>query len=321
MSHQTKERPSIHYGSFIWRDTLTAPAAERPPDPGCTDSFKKLHALHGLHGEVLDTIADMSKRVAFVSFVLLTVSACATSPKTPDVRTRDITYTQNGTTLKGLIAWDENASGKRPGVLVVHEWWGHDEHARNQAKRLAESGYVALAVDMYGDGKQAAHPEDAQKFSMEATKDLNVVVARFNAGRAALVADARVDPERIAAIGYCFGGAVVLNMARAGQDLDGVASFHGLLDSYILATPGGIKARLLVMTGEDDPMGPAAAVEKFRQEMTAAKADFRVVSYPGAKHSFTNPKADSHGMAPLSYNADADKKSWAELLAFLEKVF
>lgn len=258
---------------------------------------------------------------ALVCSLLLLVSACAATPETPDVRTKDITYTQNGTTLKGMIAWDENATGRRPGVLVVHEWWGHDEHARNQAKRLAESGYVALALDMYGDGKQASHPDDAQKFMMEATKDVNVVVARFKAARAALVADSHVDPEKIAAIGYCFGGAVVLNMARAGEDLDAVASFHGALDTFIPATPGGIKAQLLVQTGADDPMVTADIVEKFKAEMTAAKANFRVVSYPGAKHSFTNPNAESHGMPALAYNAEADRKSWAELLAMLQKVF
>jgi dienelactone hydrolase len=260
-------------------------------------------------------------RLSAIALFAVIASACAAAPLKPDVRTRELVYTQDGTTLKGFIAWDENAPGKRPGVLVVHEWWGHDEHARNNAKRLAEAGYVALALDMYGDGKQAAHPDDANKMMMEATKDIGVVVARFKAARAALVADSHVDPEKIAAIGYCFGGAVVLNMARAGEDLDAVVSLHGVLDMYIPATPGNVKPQILVLTGADDPMVTAEAVEKFTQEMTAAKANFRVVTYPGAKHSFTNPKADTHGMPALSYNAEVAEKAWAELLAHLKKVF
>ena len=253
--------------------------------------------------------------------LLFVISACASAPTGPDVQTREINYTQNGTTLKGLIAWDNNAAGKRPGVLVVHEWWGHEEHTRNQARRLAQSGYVALALDMYGDGKHADHPDDAQKFMAEATKDIAVVVARFKAARAALVADSHVDPEKIAAIGYCFGGAVVLNMARAGEDLDAVVSFHGALDAFVPATPGGIKPEILVLTGADDPMVTTDVVEKFRAEMTAAKANFRIVTYPGAKHSFTNPAAESHAMPALAYNADADKKSWDELLTLFNKIF
>jgi dienelactone hydrolase len=219
------------------------------------------------------------------------------------------------------LAWDENALGKRPGVLVVHEWWGHDEHARNQAKRLAEAGYVALAVDMYGEGKHAEHPDDAQKFMTEATKDPAVVAARFNAARDVLVADSHVDASKIAAVGYCFGGGVVLNMARAGEDLKAVVSFHGSLGSEMPAQPGKVKAVVLVLTGADDPFNPPDVVEKFKKDMSDAGANFRVVSYPGVKHSFTNPKAETHGMPQLAYNADADRKSWQEMLDLFKKVF
>ena len=237
------------------------------------------------------------------------------------MQTREVSYAQNGTTLKGLMAWDANATGKRPGVLVVHEWWGHDEHARNQARRAAEAGYVALAVDMYGDGKQAAHPDDAMKFMTEATKDPAVVAARFNAARDVLMKDANVDPDRIAAIGYCFGGAVVLGMARNGADLDAVVSFHGALETPAPAKPGAVKARVLVLHGEDDPMVTPAHVDAFRKEMTAANANFRVVTYPGAKHAFTNPKAESHGMAALAYNEEADRKSWKEMIDLLKDIW
>lgn len=264
----------------------------------------------------------MKKILSFISLAIAVVSIPALSAQRgPNVQTKEVKYVAGKTNLTGLLAWDANATGKRPGVLVVHEWWGHDEHARNQAKRLAEAGYVALALDMYGDGKHADHPDDAQKFAAEATKDPAVVTARFNAARDVLVADSHVDKEKIAATGYCFGGGIVLNMARAGQDLDAVITFHGSLDPALTAKPGSIKSRILVLTGGDDPFVPPAAVEKFRAEMKAAGADFRIVTYPGVKHSFTNPKAETHGMPQLGYNKDADMKSWAEAMAFLKTVF
>ena len=180
---------------------------------------------------------------------------------------------------------------------------------------------MALALDMYGDGKHADHPDDAQKFATEATKDPAVVKARFDAARALLAADTHVDKDRIAAIGYCFGGGIVLNMARAGEDLDAVVSFHGSLEPAMKAAPGAITARVLVLTGGADDFAPPAVVDAFRQEMTAAKANHRVVVYPGVKHSFTNPAAESHGMPQLGYDADADRQSWEEMLALFKDVF
>jgi dienelactone hydrolase len=245
----------------------------------------------------------------------------AAAPAAAQVQTREVSYTHAGTTLKGLIAWNSKHMTRRPGVLVVHEWWGHDEHARNQAKRLAEAGFVGFALDLYGGGKVAAHPDDAQKFMAEATKDPEVVVARFNAALAELKRDSHVDPGQTAAIGYCFGGAVVLEMARRGADLDAVVSFHGALETKTPATKGAIKMPILVLTGEADPMVPAPVVDAFRKEMDAAGAKYRVVSYPKAKHAFTNPQADSHKMEALAYDADADRKSWAEMLALFAQVF
>jgi dienelactone hydrolase len=264
------------------------------------------------------------RRIAPICLLAL-AAACGSSetpqPATPDVQTRDVTYEQNGTTLKGLLAWDANQAGPRPGVLVVHEWWGHDEHARNQARKLAEAGYVGLALDMYGNGKTAAHPEQAQAFMEEALKTPAVLAARFNAARDFLAQDSHVDPEQLAAIGFCFGGTVALNMARAGADLDAVATFHAALGTETPAQPNQLKAKILVLTGEADPMVPAEAVQAFREEMTAAGADFRIVSYPGAKHSFTNPSADSHGMEQLSYDPASAEASWKEMLSFFERVF
>jgi len=237
------------------------------------------------------------------------------------VQTKEIEYAEGGTSLQGFLAWDDAGSGKRPGVLVVHEWWGHNEHARKQARRLAEAGYVGFALDMYGKGKLAKHPPEAQAFMAEATKDPAVLKARFLAALEALKKDPRVDPEKIGAIGYCFGGAVVLGMARQGVDLDAVATFHGALATETPAPAGKVKPRLLVLTGADDPMVPPEQVEAFTKEMTAAGAKFEVVKLAGARHSFTNPDAGHHGMDALAYDAEADEKSWARMLETFREVF
>ncbi|HEU4400644.1 MAG TPA: dienelactone hydrolase family protein [Candidatus Polarisedimenticolia bacterium] len=255
------------------------------------------------------------------AFVAAAVWLALTSAAAAAVRTKEVEYKQGGTLLQGFFAWDDAVKGKRPGVLVVHEWWGHNEHARTQARRLAEAGYVGFALDMYGKGKVATHPKDAEAFMTEATKDPAVVSARFNAALDRLKRDPHVDPEKIAAIGYCFGGAVVLGMARSGADLDAVVTFHGLLATKTPAEKGTVKARLLVLTGADDPMIPPEQVEAFRNEMTAADARFEVVVYPGARHSFTNPQAGKAGMDALAYDAEADRKSWAAMLDLFQQVF
>ena len=237
------------------------------------------------------------------------------------VQTREVEYRQGSTMLKGFIAWNDSVPGKRPGVLVVHEWWGLNDHARNQARRLAEAGYVGFAIDMYGNGKTTTHPQDAQAFATEATKDPAVLAARFNAALDLLKKDPRVDPTRIAAIGYCFGGAVVLGMARSGADLAAVVTFHGALATQSPAQPGKVKARILVLAGGADPFVPPEQVETFKKEMQAAGARFEVVTYPGAKHGFTNPVAASYGMPQLAYDAAADRESWAAMLKLFREVF
>lgn len=239
------------------------------------------------------------------------------------VQGNEVSYQADGVTLKGYIAYDDALKGKRPGVLVVHEWWGHNEYARKRARMLAEQGYTALAVDMYGDGRQANHPDDAGKFAAEVSKNMPVAKARFEAGMAVLRKHKTVDAKEIAAIGYCFGGGVVLNMARLGVDLKGVASFHGSLTTDNPAQRGMIKARIVSFTGEADPMIGADKVAAFKHEMEAVGADFRFVTYPGVKHAFTNPDADELGRKfnlPLAYNAEADKDSWEQLAIFLREV-
>jgi dienelactone hydrolase len=250
--------------------------------------------------------------------IALVASASAASA---EVKTKVVDYTVGGTALQGFIAWDDASAGKRPGILVVHEWWGHNEHARNAARRLAEAGYVGFALDMYGKGKLAAHPDDAMKFMTEATKDPAILGARFNAALAELKKDPHVDAARTGAIGYCFGGTVVISQARLGADLAVVASFHGGLGGLPPVKPGAVKARVLVYTGAADPMIPADQVEAFRKEMAAASAKVDIVTYPGAKHSFTNPAAGSVGMDALAYDAAADKASWAAMVKAFKEVF
>jgi dienelactone hydrolase len=245
----------------------------------------------------------------------------ASTPAAAEVKTKVVDYTVGGVALQGMIAWDDATAAKRPGILVVHEWWGHNEHARASARRLAEAGYVGFALDMYGKGKLAKHPDDAMKFMTEATKDPAMLTARFDAALAELRKDPHVDAARIGAIGYCFGGSVVISQARMGKDLKAVASFHGGLAGLAPVTPGAVKARVLVFTGAADPMVPADQVEAFRKEMLAAGAKVDIVSYPGAKHGFTNPAAGSFGMDALAYDAEADKASWAAMLKAFKGIF
>jgi len=237
---------------------------------------------------------------------------------------KEVQYQAGDTTLKGYLAYDDGVAGIRPGVLVVHEWWGHNAYARKRADMLAKLGYTALAVDMYGDGKTADHPDDAGKFAAAVGKNLPLMKARFLAALEYLDDQPTVNPDKIAAIGYCFGGGVVLQMAREGVDLDGVASFHGSLGGGTAPPAGTVKARILVANGAADPFVSTAQITAFKAEMDAAGATYTFINYPGAKHSFTNPDADGFGRRfdmPLAYNADADAASWQALQDFLREIF
>lgn len=266
----------------------------------------------------------MKRMLVFAGLIVGLLVFTASAFAKPEVEGKEVTYSSGGVTLKGYFAFDRKLKGKRPGVLVVHEWWGHNEYARRRARMLAEMGYVALAVDMYGDGKQAMHPDDAGKFSSEVMKNFDTGKARFNAAMEFLKAQPVTDASRIAAIGYCFGGGVVLNMARQGADLKGVASFHGSFAAVKPAEPGKVKVKILVLHGADDKFATPEQIEAFKAEMKKAGADLKFISYPGAIHSFTNPDADEYAKKfklPLGYNADADKESWEELRRFLKKIF
>ncbi len=241
----------------------------------------------------------------------------------PTTNAEKITYRAGDTELVG---WAEvgHSDAPRPGVLVVHEWWGLNDYIRRRVHELASLGYEALAVDMYGDGRTAADPEGANALMSAALGDVPALEQRFRAAYDTLAARPGVDASRIAAIGYCFGGAVVLHAARIGLPLAGVTSFHGSLGSFHKPAPGSVKAKILVCHGAADDLVPQDDIDAFKQEMDAAKADYRFESYAGAKHGFSNPDAtasgEKHGM-PLAYDADVDARSWADMRAFFDSIF
>lgn len=243
------------------------------------------------------------------------------------VQTREIPYQDaDGKRLVGYYAYDDAVKGPVPGVVVVHEWWGLNDYAKRRARDLAALGYSALAIDMYGDGKHTEHPGDAMGFMQAALKDPAAAAARFDAGVELLKLQPQTDKARIAAIGYCFGGKVVLDAARRGEPLAGVASFHGALVTNAPATPGSVKTKILVEHGAADSMVTPQQVLDFKKEMDAAGAAYEFVSIQGAKHGFTNPDADrlshgEHGGPDIGYNKAADESSWADLQAFFNKIF
>ncbi|GGD39080.1 dienelactone hydrolase [Muriicola marianensis] len=235
----------------------------------------------------------------------------------------EVTYATDTTSMKGYLVYDSSISGNRPGILVVHEWWGHNDYTRERARMLAEMGYTALAVDMYGDGKQALHPDDAGKFSGMVMRNIDAAKARFDAALELLKSQSTVDSTKIAAIGYCFGGSVVLTMANAGKDLDAVAAFHSGVQLPIMPNEG-IKARVLVCNGAADPFVSEESIKAFKEAMDASGADYEYIAYEGAQHAFTSKDADSLGQKfnlPLAYQEKADLESWQELKELLNETF
>jgi dienelactone hydrolase len=260
----------------------------------------------------------------FTRIFATAASLIVCQPLFAEVVTVELNYTHGDTEMRGMLAYDDALQKARPGILVVHEWWGQNEYPRERARELAALGYTALAVDMYGDGKTAAHPDEAGKFAGAVGGNLPLAQARFEAALAALREQATVADDKIAAIGYCFGGGVVINMARLGTDIDGVVSYHGSLATQNPAGPGDIKTRVLVFNGADDPLVTAEHIEAFKSEMDAAGADYEFVNYPGALHGFTNPGADKKGEEfglPLAYDADADSDSWKRTQSFFDQIF
>ncbi len=230
----------------------------------------------------------------------------------------------DGKELLGHLAWDTEIEGERPGVLVFPEWWGLNDYIKKRTEQVASLGYFAMGVDMYGNGKTADHPEEAGSLMNGVLGDLDLLKSRVEAAYQALRNEELADSNRMGAIGYCFGGALVLNMARFGMDLQGVVSFHGALDSMQKPGPGEVKAKILVCHGAADQFIPDEAIVNFKKEMEEASADFEFVDYQGALHGFTNPAADERGKAfnlPLAYDEKADLQSWQAMESHFEKVF
>jgi dienelactone hydrolase len=240
----------------------------------------------------------------------------------PSLKQEDVTYNGDNTTMKGYVVYDENKKGKRPAVLVVHEWWGMNDYPKMRARKLAELGYVAMAIDMYGNGKTVDNPTDAGNISGPFYSDFQMAKRRFDAALAKLKTYPDVDTNNIAAVGYCFGGGMVLGMAKLGDDLKAVVSFHGILAGPP-ADKNLLKAKMLVCHGEADKFVSQADVQQFRRSLDSIHADYEFKQYPDANHAFTNPAATDVGKKyniAIAYNAAADSASWNDMKAFFMKV-
>jgi dienelactone hydrolase len=245
----------------------------------------------------------------------------------PRLKEENVTYTSgqagDSVVMDGYIVYDESVSGKRPAVLVVHEWWGLNDYPKMRAQELAKLGYIAMAVDIYGQGKRAENPGDAGKLAEPFYKDPQLAKSRFDAAVRKLMEYEQVDTAKMAGIGYCFGGGLLLNIARLGEDLNGVVSFHGSL----LGTPAKkelLKTKILVCHGAADSFVPEADVAQFKKQMDSIGADYKFIAYPNAVHAFTNPNATAVGEKyniPIRYDSAADRASWQDMKNFFAEIF
>lgn len=237
------------------------------------------------------------------------------------LRTELVEYRDGDQLLEGYFAWDEAKSGRRPGVLVVHEWTGINDHTRAVTERLAKLGYAVLAVDVYGKGVRPSAPKEAGAEAGKYKQNRALFRQRLLAGYRTLLKQRQVDKDHVAAIGYCFGGTGVLELARAGADVDGVVSFHGGLDSPNPADGGNIKAKVLILHGAEDPFVPQKDIDAFLAELRSAKVDWQMISYSGAVHAFTNPASGNDPSTGAAYDAAADRRSWLAMQQFLAEIF
>ena len=259
----------------------------------------------------------MKTRIVLVFLILVLGATNAHA----GVLTKNISYQHDGIELEGYLAYDDSIKGKVPAVLIVHEWWGLNDYARKRAEQLAAMGYVAFALDMYGKGKVTQHPKQAGEWMRQVNNNVDLWRQRALAGLQVLKDEPRTDTSRIAAIGYCFGGATVQQLAYSGADVRGVVSFHGSLLPPPSDQLSRVKAKLLICHGSADPFMKAEAVQNYIASMNASGLDWQMIMYGGAKHSFTNPDADKAGMAALKYSKSADQRSWSHMKQFFEEIF
>lgn len=255
----------------------------------------------------------------FLAFVVLLLAGAAEARAA--VKHQTVTYEHNGVKMKGYLAWDDALQGKRPGVLVVHEWWGLNDYARKRAEQLAALGYVAFAADMFGEGKTTDHPKEAAALAGSVRKDEKIWLGRARAALKVLKDDPKVDGSKLAAIGYCFGGSTALQLANHGTDIAAAVSFHGALPTPDKDQLKKVRAKILILHGADDSFIPDEAIKKVRAAYDEAKVSYKFIAYPGAVHSFTVPEADKRGLKGIAYNAEADRQSWAEMQALFKQVF
>lgn len=256
-----------------------------------------------------------------IAFVLTGMLLCWSVMAHGALRTETVEYKHGDLVLQGYLAYDDALRGKRPGVIVVHEWWGLNDFVKKRAEQLAALGYVVFAIDMYGKGVRPKDAKEARDLATLYRNDRKLMRGRAMAGLDFFKKHPRVDPTMIAAVGYCFGGTVVLEMARVGADLRGVVTFHGGLDTPNPVDAKNIKAKVLVLHGADDPFVPKEQVLAFQDEMRKAAVDWQMIFYGGAVHSFTNPSAGNDPSKGSAYHEKADTRSWEAMSLFLEEVF
>ncbi|MGE0472660.1 MAG: dienelactone hydrolase family protein [Nitrospirales bacterium] len=256
-------------------------------------------------------------RAVLAMFCILVFSAQVEAK----IQWQSIPYKHGEIELEGGLAWDDSITGKRPGILVVHEWWGLNDYARKRAEQLAALGYVAFAVDMYGKGKVTDHGDQASQWAKEVTTNVSVWQARALEGLKVLEAHPQVNPQKLAAIGYCFGGATVMQLVYSGAPVKGVVSFHGSLPIPPKSQTINSAAKVLIAHGEADPFLTAEHIRNFQSSLGRSGLDWHMVIYGGAQHSFTNPSANQYGMKGVQYQEQADRRSWKHMRVFFDEIF
>ena len=260
----------------------------------------------------------MAYRFWFMLFLILVGIPPLVEAK---VQSKAVPYTYGEGSFEGFLAWDDSVKGQRPGILVVHEWWGLNEYARSRAEQLAGLGYVAFAVDMYGKGKVTTHPEKAGEWAKLTTGNVHEWLGRAKEGLKLLQEDSKVDQARLAAIGYCFGGATVMQLVYGGAPVKGVVSFHGSLPLPPNANPINNSAKVLIAHGASDPFLTSDHIGQFKAALDNAEIDWQMIDYGGAQHSFSNPTANQYGVKGVQYHAQADQRSWMHMRQFFEELF